>query len=123
MNEPVISKVNKDAQNLLDHLFYDKIVRIESDSKERISFSKQAELKKRKDEVNTFIERNPYSNFEVRVLHKEAEDKETYKVALSFSNYKETTDKRPNSFLIIIDAAFNSITYYQWSLNHILLPL
>lgn len=123
MNEISSPKLNKEAEHLLSSLFYNKIIQLEDDSKKMIVFSKQAEIKKIQDEVNTFIKRTPYSDFEIRVLEKGTDDNDKFKVSLSFKNFKELTDKRPSRFLIVIDSAFNTVTFYQWSLNNILMRI
>jgi len=122
--DQTISKMNKDASNLLESLFYNKLIKLETDVKKELpAFSKQVEIAKNRDEVIHFIEHNPHSMFDVRVLHKNTEDKEDFKVSLLFKNYDVESDKRPHRFMIVIDSAFNNVSYYEWSLNNILLPL
>lgn len=122
MNEVGISSINKDAKSLLSHLFYDKIIQLGSKS-DQIPVAKQMEIKKIRDKVFTFIERQPNSEFEVRLLDKNTDNKEDYRIALSFRNYKETPETRVNRFLIVIDYVMSSITYYQWAINNVLIDI
>jgi len=121
MNE--LSKVNKDAKSLLSHLFYDKIIQLGAEAKHQIGFGKQLQISALKDKIELFIERHPYSEIEVRVLEKGTDDNDNYKISLSFKNYKEKTDKRPDRFLIVIDNAFSIVVYYEWSLNNLLMEI
>lgn len=120
--------MNKTAKSLLKHLFYDKIVQLEVESKESMTFSKQMEIKHLNDSVELFVEKNPNSNFEVRVLEKNAENNEDYKVALSFKNYNKKDEKSfivpPKELLVVIDNSYSSVSFYAWSIDgSFLLPL
>ena len=117
---------NKTASLMLSHLFHDKIIQLEANSKEKISFSKQSEIMKKHDEILKFVEKRPTSSFELRVLNKNSSDKEDYSVGISFTNYekKDKTDPvNSGKFMIVIDAAFNTVSYYEWALNNVLLSL
>jgi len=105
-------------------LFYNKLVKLETDVKKELpAFSKQVEIAKKRDEVIHFIEHNPHSVFDVRVLNKNSEDTGDFKFSLVFKNYDTESERRPNRFMIVIDSAFNNVSYYEWSLNNVLLPL
>lgn len=124
MNNSVLSK---DAQLLLKNLFMNKLVQLESKSEKGIVFSKQLEIGKLRDKVDAFIERNPFGKFEIRVLDKHTENIEDYKYALVVKNYKheesESRVVRPTLFIIVIDNAFDTVDFYQMSLNNILMPV
>lgn len=124
MNNSVLSK---DAQLLLKNLFMNKLVQLESKSEKGIVFSKQIEIGKLRDKVDAFIEKNPFGKFEIRVLDKQTENIEDYKYALVVKNYKyEDAEKRvvrPTLFIIVIDNAFDTVDFYQMSLNNILMPV
>lgn len=124
MEEIGISKLNKDAQSLFDHLFYDKIILLETTQKrEQRDIGKQMEIKNKRDEILTFIERNPNSEFDIRVLKKNSEDKEDHRVSLVVRNYKDKPETRIARFVIVLDYYFNSVIFYQWSLNNILIKI
>lgn len=124
MNPLVTSKLNKETKSLIEHLFYDKMIQLETEAKNLPSFSKQVEIKKTQDKVSKFIDDNPYSNFELRVLYKNTEDRDNFKVAINFSNYNNLiSEKKPSNLMIIVDSSFNNVEFYQWSLNNILLPV
>ena len=36
---------------------------------------------------------------------------------------KNRTERIPSRFLIVIDNAFNSVRFYQWALNNVLMPI
>lgn len=123
MNEVSKIQLNKDAESLLSHIFYDRIIQIGSKNNDNTSvpISKQMQLKNLKDEILTFVERNPDSEFDIRILHKDTEDNENFKISLIFRNFKEVSESRMNKFVIILSHNLSSVTYYQWSLNHILI--
>jgi hypothetical protein len=123
MNEIDVVSVNKDAKSLLDHLFYDKIIQFGSRKNEDTHFVKQVEIKKLRDKVVTFIERNPNSEFEIRLLNKNNDNKEDFRVSLIFRNYKNEPDSRVHRFLIVIDYVMNNATFYEWAINNVLLSI
>jgi len=123
MNEIDVININKDAKSLLDHLFYDKIIQFGSKKSEDTHFIKQVEIKKLRDKVMTFIERNPNSEFEVRLLSKNTDDKEDFRVSIAFRNYKNEPETRVHKFLIVIDYVMNNITFYEWAINNVLLSI
>jgi len=122
MNEIEVPSINKDAKSLLSHLFYDKIIQFGTKT-DQIPVAKQMDIKKVRDKIFTFIERQPNSEFEVRLLNKNTDDKDDYRVALSFRNYKDAPEVRVNKFLIVIDYVMNSVTYYQWAINNVLIDI
>lgn len=124
MNNIISNKLSKDSKSLLNSLFDSRIIALET-SKDKIpTFSKQLQLKKLRDEVELFIEKRPNSEFEIRVLDKQAEDNEDYRLAVIMRNYKsKDMDKKPNRFIISIDNSFDSASYYEWALNNVLIQL
>jgi len=123
MNETHPVKLNKDAESLLNHIFYDRIITLGSKTKDggTISIEKQIELKRMKDTVLTFVERNVDSEFDIRILHKETEDKENFRVSLTFRNFKEQPENRVNKYMIVLDHSLSSVTFYQWAINNVLI--
>jgi hypothetical protein len=106
--------INKEAYKLLNSLFYNKLVPLEHS----MLLSKQLVIKKIQDKIEIFIERNPYGQFEIRVLNNNTVDIEDYKYALVIKNYRhEDKGRKSNLFIITIDAPFDSVTFYQMSLN------
>jgi hypothetical protein len=108
--------VNKEVLKLLGSLFYNKLVPLEH----TMHLSKQLVIKKIQDKIEIFIERNPYGQFEIRVLNNNTVDIEDYKYALVLKNYvHEDKSRKSTLFIITIDAPFDSVTFYQMSLNGI----
>jgi len=124
MNQINLKETNREASFLVDDLFYNKIVKLEEISNVASTLAKQMQLKKLKDDVVSFIERNPNSMFEIRLLKKNHEDPEDFLIAIAFPNFKvEEKETRISRFVITIDYNFNSINYYEWSINKILIKI
>jgi hypothetical protein len=119
-----VSTLNKEAQLLLRNLFYNRLVQLETKSNESIVFSKQMEIKKLQDQVERFIETNPDGKFEIRVLEKNTENIENYRHAIVIKNYRHDDEvKRVTLYFIVIDNAFDSVTFYQVALNGVVLSI
>jgi hypothetical protein len=125
MNE-ASNSINKSAYLLFKQVFSNKMIQLESDTekKDGISFSRQLDLSKLQNKIELFIEKNDHAKFELRILEKNADNLESYKYALVIKNYEhENKDKRAHMFIITVDSAFTEVTFYQLSINNVMLPL
>ena len=121
MNENETYSINKEAKLLFKNIFFNRQIQLESTSKEKIVFSKQAEIKKLQDRIERFIERRPNGQFEIRVLEKNAETIEEFKFALVVKNYKNE-DRKPKLWYVVIHNAFDDVEYYLVGVNGIIIP-
>jgi hypothetical protein len=116
--------ISKESLLLIKDIFLNRIIQLESKSKERIVFSKQCEIQKIKAKILIFIEKNAYAKFEIRVLEDNTENIENYKYALVVKNYKhEDKDRKSNMFIIAIDNTFEDAKFYQVALNGVTLSV
>jgi len=124
MSEESKSPLSKEAELLVRNIFHNRMIQLESKAGENIVFSKQMEIKKLQVKVETFIERNPNGIFEIRILEKNTTNKEHYKFAVVVKNFKHANlDKNATTFFIVIDNAFDSVDFYQLSINGVIMPI
>lgn len=121
MNQINLKEKNKEACFLIEDLFYNKIVKLEDISNKPSILGKQIQMKKIKDEILSFIERNPNSIFEIRLLRSTNQD--DFLVSITFPNFVEQEESRVSRFVITIDYSFNNVSYYEWSINKVLIKI
>jgi hypothetical protein len=122
----VSSSINKSAYLLFKQVFNNKMIQLESDAEKKgsITFSRQLDLNKLQQKVELFIEKYAYGKFELRILEKNADSIESYKYALVIKNYEhEIKERNATLFIITIDSAFTEATFYQMSINGVILPI
>lgn len=111
-------KVSKKALSMLDHIFTDRIMMLVQ-SESDMTLSKQLVLRQMKEDVELFIRTHPKSIFNIQTFDREV----NLRISNTFLPEEEYDNEEITIYTIVIDESWDKLTYYQNSIDNLLIKI